>query len=325
MHPGTFTVLKLARLFLIGFFAATSPVFAAERPVILTTIAQIGEPLGRIFSGCARVETLLGTGIDPHLYRLNRTDVAKALEADVIVANGLNLEAQMQSLFERLSATRPVIFAAELLSEIHIIRPDGRSADPHIWMDPNLWGAVLGKTSDELVKIWPRCKPTVANNKAIVIAEIEAVNQYGKSRVASIPEQARILITAHDAFGYFGRRYDLTVLSVQGLSTESEAGIAHIRDLVSIIADRKVGAVFVETSAPERSVDAVIEGARALGAAVEKGSPLFSDAMGSPNTYEGTYVGMIDHNITTIVRGLGGEAPMTGMQKRLAVPPRGES
>jgi manganese/zinc/iron transport system substrate-binding protein len=325
MQPGIFSVLRLARLCLIVFFAATSPAFAAERPIILTTIAQLGEPLGRIFSGCARVETLLGTGIDPHLYRLNRTDVAKALKADVIVANGLNLEAQMLSLFERLSTTRPVIFAAELLSEIHIIRPDGRSADPHIWMDPNLWAAVLGKTSDELVKIWPRCKPTVTNNKAIVIAQIEAVDQYGKSRVASIPEQARILITAHDAFGYFGRRYDLTVLSVQGLSTESEAGIAHIRDLVSIIAGRKVGAVFVETSAPERSVDAVIEGARALGAAVEKGSPLFSDAMGSSNTYEGTYVGMIDHNITTIVRGLGGEAPITGMQKRLAVPPRGES
>jgi manganese/zinc/iron transport system substrate-binding protein len=297
---------------------------AAERPNVLTTIAQIGEPLGRILHGCADVQTLLGPGVDPHLYRLTRTDVAKALRADAIVANGLNLEAQMQSLFGRLAPVKPVILASELLPEVKIIRPDGRSADPHIWMDPNLWAEVLSMTSSRLVEIWPSCEQIIVKNQSVVIAEIKAVDLYAESRLATVPEKARVLVTAHDAFGYFGRRYGLELLSVQGISTESEAGVAHIRKLVSVIAHQNIASVFVETSTPERAVDAVIEGARILGAQVRKGEPLFSDAMGPPNSYEGSYIGMIDHNVTTIVRGLGGNAPKNGMQALLAFLSEGE-
>jgi manganese/zinc/iron transport system substrate-binding protein len=315
---------RLLRSALIAFLATTSSAMAAERPNVLTTIAQIGEPLGRILHGCADVQTLLGPGVDPHLYRLTRTDVAKALRADAIVANGLNLEAQMQSLFSRLAAVKPVILASELLPEVKIIRPDGRSADPHIWMDPILWAEVLSMTSNRLVEIWPSCEQIIVNNQSVVIAEIKAVDLYAESRLATVPEKARVLVTAHDAFGYFGRRYGLELLSVQGISTESEAGVAHIRKLVSVIAHQNIASVFVETSTPERAVDAVIEGARILGAQVRKGEPLFSDAMGPPNSYEGSYIGMIDHNVTTIVRGLGGNAPKNGMQALLAFLPEGE-
>ena len=315
---------RLLRSALIAFLATTSSAMAAERPNVLATIAQIGEPLGRILDGCASVQTLLGPGVDPHLYRLTRTDVAKALKADAIVANGFNLEAQMQSLFGRLAPIKPVILASELLPEVKIIRPDGRSADPHIWMDPILWAEVLNITSNRFVEIWPSCEQIIVNNQSVVIAEIKAVDLYAESHLATVPEKARVLVTAHDAFGYFGRRYGLELLSVQGISTESEAGVAHIRNLVSVIAHRNIASVFVETSTPERAVDAVIEGARTLGAQVKKGEPLFSDAMGPPDSYEGSYIGMIDHNVTKIVRGLGGNAPKNGMQALLAFLPEGE-
>jgi len=290
----------------------------AGPPKLLVTIAQIGEPLGRILGDCAEVESLLGPGVDPHLYRLTRSDTAKALQADGIVANGLNLEAQMRTLFERLAKAKPVIFAGELLDEAQIMRPAGASPDPHIWMDPALWRQVLERTADRVASDWPECAPAIAKGAPPVLAEIEAVERYVAGELAKIPESARVLITAHDAFGYFGRRYGFEVRGVQGLSTESEAGVAHIRDLARLIADKRIQAVFAETSTADRAVEAVLEGAAALGAKAVKGPALFSDAMGPPGTYEGRYVGMMDHNATAIAAALGGKPPAKGMHGQLS-------
>lgn len=299
------------------------PFGASAQPKLLATIGQLGEPLARMLGDCAAVETLLGPGVDPHLYRLTRTDTAKALAADGIVASGLNLEAQMRDLFDRLAARKPVIYAAELLDDGDVLRTTG-APDPHVWMDPTLWSVVLGRSADRIVARWPSCAAAVAANRPEVMAEIDAADRYIEARLATVPAHARVLITAHDAFGYFGRRYDLEVLGVQGLSTESEAGVAHIRDLARLIAERPVRAIFAETSTAARAVDAVIEGARALGAVVAKGPALFSDAMGAPGSYEGVYVGMLDHNATAIARALGGDAPATGMQTRLTLLAREE-
>ena len=293
------------------------PATASAKPKILATIAQLGEPMSRILGDCATVETLLGPGVDPHLYRLTRSDVAKALQANGLMANGLNLEAQMRDMFDRLSARKPVIYAGELLDQAKIVLTGGVVPDPHIWMDPRLWAEALSASANAAAEAFPACAPHVAQNKAAVLAEIAAVDSYIEARVATLPPSVRVLATAHDAFGYFGKRYGMTVIGVQGISTESEAGVAHIRDMAQTIHDRQIAAVFVETSTAARAVEAVIEGARALGANVTKGPALFSDAMGPPGTYEGTYVGMMDHNATSIVRALGGNAPERGLNSRL--------
>lgn len=302
----------------------SSPPATAAQPKLLVTIAQLGEPLARLLDGCAEVETLLGPGVDPHLYRLTRTDTAKALAADGLVASGLNLEAQMRTLFDRLSARKPVVYAAELLEPEKIIHAAGAAPDPHVWMDPKLWSDALIRTAEAFATEWPACAPVLAANREPVLQEIAETDRYIVESLNSVPAAARLLITAHDAFGYFGRRYGLEVLGVQGLSTESEAGVAHIRSLAETIAGRGVGAVFVETSTADRAVEAVIEGARALGAQVDKGPALFSDAMGPPGTYEGRYVGMLDHNATAIARALGGTAPTAGLRGRLSLLPREE-
>lgn len=290
---------------------------AGDGPRLLVTIAQLGEPLGRILGDCAEVETLLGPGVDPHLYRLTRTDTAKALAADGIVSNGLYLEAQMRALFGRLSARKPIFYAGELVDAARLIHVAG-TPDPHIWMDPRLWSDVLDRTVEQIVARWPECAAAAHAAKPGVLQEIAAADAYVEAELAKIPAGARVLITAHDAFGYFGRRYGMEVRGVQGLSTESEAGVAHIRDLARLIAERKVRAVFAETSTAERAIEAVIEGAQAIGANVAKGPPLFSDAMGPPGSYEGRYVGMLDHNATAIARALGGDAPAGGMSGLLS-------
>lgn len=295
---------------------AMTAVAAETKPKLLATIAQIGDPLERILDGCAEVETLLGPGVDPHLYRLTRTDTAKALAADGILAAGLNLEAQMRDLFDRLASRKPVFYVGELLDDDDILKEAG-APDPHVWMDPTLWSEALTRASDKAAAAWPDCANAVAANRPAVLDEIAAVDRYMTEALASVPESGRVLITAHDAFSYFGRRYGVEVLGVQGLSTESEAGVAHIRTLAERIAKDKVRAVFVETSTSGRAVAAVIEGARALGADVSEGPALFSDAMGAPGTYEGGYVGMLDHNATAVVRALGGTAPTGGMNGRL--------
>ena len=291
---------------------------AEAKPKLLITIAQLGEPLGQMLGACADVETLLGPGVDPHLYRLTRTDTAKALAADGIIANGLNLEAQMRALFERLRTQKLVVYAGELAPPERLIRPDGVTADPHIWMDPTLWSDAIARAAAAVVDRFPGCGPAVQANQPAVLAEIADMAAYVEARIASIPAAGRVLVTAHDAFNYFGRRFDIEVLGVQGLSTESAAGVAHIRDLARVIAERRVRAVFAETSTAARAVEAVIEGARALGADVRKGSALFSDAMGAPGAYEGRYIGMLDHNATRIAVGLGGEAPPLGRHGLLA-------
>ena len=256
------------------------PVAAVQaKPKLLATIAQLGEPLARMLEGCAEVESLLGPGVDPHLYRLTRTDTAKALAADGIIANGLNLEAQMRVLFGRLATRKPVFYAAELLDTDRIIRPDGKAADPHVWMDPTLWSDALAKTAAAIAVKWPDCTDALATAGPMVLGEIATTDAYVEARLASVTASTRVLVTAHDAFGYYGRRYGLQVLGVQGISTESEAGVAHIRDLARLIFDRRVRAVFAETSTADRAVEAVIEGAVALGADVVKGPALFSDAM----------------------------------------------
>jgi manganese/zinc/iron transport system substrate-binding protein len=307
-------LLVLGALVLITAVAA-GPRAAMAKPLdVVATTGMIGDLIAVIAGPRANVKVLMGPGVDPHSYRQTRSDVVALGEADAVFYNGLYLEAQLEDLLVRLKGSKPVFALAESLPSDLLRESEdypGRF-DPHVWMVPALWTRVAVTARDALSQIDPDGAALYQQNAAAYIAELEALEIYQRERLASVPEGRRVLLSAHDAFGYFGREYGFEVIGVQGISTESEAGLARIAALVETIVERGLGAVFVESSVADRNIRAVIEGARARGADVALGGELFSDAMGAPGTYEGTYLGMIDHNATTITRALGGDAPRRG-------------
>jgi manganese/zinc/iron transport system substrate-binding protein len=264
------------------------------------------------------VETLLGEGVDPHLYRPTRADIARLLRADLVLYHGLGLEGRLRDAIGRVAASgRPVLAVGEAVPRDSLIIEEG-TPDPHVWMDPTLWGVAADAVAARLSALRPADAPAIQGNLAAFRAELAALESWARAAMATIPRERRVLVTAHDAFAYCGRRYGLAVEGIEGISTDSEAGVQRIRDLVDLLVARRIPAVFAETSVSDRNIRALIEGAAARGHRVALGGSLFSDAMGAPGTYEGTYIGMIDHNVTTIVRALGGEVAPRGFQGRLA-------
>jgi manganese/zinc/iron transport system substrate-binding protein len=305
--------------------AATLPYAAlANAPVqVVATTGMIADTASRIGGALVSVKGLMGAGVDPHSYRQTRQDIVAMTRADLVLWNGLYLEAQMEDFLLRLGKRQPVVTVTDLVqanaSDRLMANADYSGAfDPHIWMDPSLWVLVAERISSALTELRPEAADRFAANLATFRAELEALDAYGKDALAQVPEDSRLLITAHDAFSYFGRAYGLEVLGVQGISTDSEAGLHRIGELVDVLVNRKVNAVFVESSVSDRNMRALIEGAAARGHEVRLGGQLFSDAMGPDGTYEGTFVGMIDHNITTIARALGADVPQGGWSGKLS-------
>lgn len=303
---------------LIVLCAALTALPAHARKNVVTTIAQIGQPLAEIAAGKADIITLMGDGVDPHLYRLTRSDVAKINRADIIFYTGLHLEAQMLDMLKRYAARKPVIGIANSLMGKNLLLRDGKTHDPHVWMDPLLWAQALQVAVETLARQDPANAATYRTNAAAYFKKLQALDSRAGAAIATIPAASRALVSAHDAFGYFGRAYAIDVLAIQGVSTESEAGIRKIETLVDTLVKRRISAVFVETTVSTRNVRALIEGADAQGHVVRVGGSLFSDAMGARGGYTGTYLGMFDHNVTTIVRALGGKAPVQGLGGQLA-------
>lgn len=257
--------------------------------------------------------------MDPHLFRPTRADIARLLGADAVCANGHRLEGRMGDVLERVAAAgKPVVAIAESLPRERLrANPDyPDAADPHVWMDPTLWADAANAAGAVLTRMAPDARESFAGNLARFRARCLRLDAYAKEAVGSIPGNARVLVTAHDAFSYLGARYGLEIESIQGLSTEAEANLAAIEGLVRKLVERRVPAVFAETSVPDRAARALIEGAGARGHRVALGGNLFSDAMGRPGSHEGTHEGMIDHNITTIARALGGRVPPRGLNGR---------
>jgi manganese/zinc/iron transport system substrate-binding protein len=313
------SVAIAAAMVFAGAVLSAAPSPAAERLDIVTTTGMIADAVRAVAGERAEVQNLMGEGIDPHTYRQTRSDVVRLGQADMVFYNGLYLEAQLDELLGRLAERQPVIAVADALPREMLIEAVefGGQFDPHVWMDPSLWADVVTIIRDALSEHDPEARAIHEANADDYIAELRALAAYSRDVLDSVPQAARVLVTAHDAFGYFGRAYDFEVVGIQGLSTESEAGLRDIEDIVAMIVERGIGAVFIETSVPDRNVRALIEGARARGHDVVIGGELYSDAMGAPGTYEGTYVGMIDHNVTTIARALGGAAPELGMNGQL--------
>lgn len=313
-------------LAMLALLVMASPAAAqGKRPAVLATTGMVAD-LARAVSGeRAEVTALMGEGVDPHLYKPTRSDIAKLTRADVVLLNGLRLEGKMDEAFHRVaSAGKPVLAVAERVPKDQRLAPpefDGND-DPHVWMAPALWVHALDAARDALSSADPAGAETYARNADAYRKELLELDAYARRVLDSIPANARVLVTAHDAFGYLGRAYGIEVRGIQGVSTESEAGLKGIEELVALLAERKVPAVFPETSVSDRNVQALVEGAAARGHTVTLGGALFSDAMGAPGTYEGTYVGMIDHNVTLISRALGGNAPAGGFRGKLTLAQR---
>ncbi|MEM9122171.1 MAG: zinc ABC transporter substrate-binding protein [Pseudomonadota bacterium] len=286
---------------------------------VVCTTGMIGDAARAIAGERATVEQLMGSGIDPHAYRQTRTDIKSLVQSDLVLWNGLYLEAQMEEFLLQLGEKQSVVAVAEQVPEDLLIAHDDYEGrfDPHLWMDPARWARVVRAVADALVAADPGGADAYREGEAAYAAEVEAVGAYALEVLGSVPEPARVLISAHDAFNYFGDAYGYEVLGIQGISTESEAGLRRIEELVDLLVERKIPAVFIESSVSDRNVKALIEGAGAAGQPVTIGGELFSDAMGAPGTYEGTYPGMIDHNATLIARALGGEAPASGLHGKL--------
>jgi manganese/zinc/iron transport system substrate-binding protein len=315
-------MLGLAALAAIAILAAPSarPVLAQSRAInVVATTGMIADAARQVGGHLVEVRALMGPGVDPHAYRQTRTDIVALTKADLVLWHGLYLEAQMEDFMRDLARGRPVVAVAESLPKPLLLTHDiyADKFDPHVWMNPNLWSSVVIAVRNALITIKPDARGPFEANAAAHLKDIAELASYTTKVLSSIPAESRVLLTAHDAFNYFGSAYGFEVIGIQGISTESEAGLNRITELVELLVSRKVRAVFVESSVSDRNIRALIEGAAARGHTVAIGGELFSDAMGAEGTYEGTYLGMIDHNVTVIARALGGAAPERGMRSKL--------
>lgn len=300
---------------------------SAEPPKIqvVATVAMVADLVRNVGGPHVQVMQLMGPGVDPHLYKVTRDDVRAIFAGDVIFYSGLMLEGKMTHTLQQMALRKPVIGVAENLPTERLLadseaseQGEHHATDPHVWMDVSLWAETLPVVCNALIEIAPQYAEDFRANAQRYERELQALHQYGRETLRTISPQRRQLITSHDAFGYFGRAYGLKVRGVQGLSTDSEAGLMRINQLVDLIVGRQIAAVFVESSVPRKSLEAVIEGARARGHQVLIGGELYSDSGGAEGTYEGTYVGMMDHNFTHVARALGGSAPPRGLNGKLS-------
>ena len=287
---------------------------------ISATVGMIADVVRNVAGKRANVEGIIGEGVDPHLYKPTTSDIKALQGADVIFYNGLSLEGKMGDVLIRMGRVGKPVYAVteEILDQgDYVMTDEEEHYDPHVWMDVSGWIRAVDVVASGLSD-YDEAGADIYTAKASAFkAKLQQLDTYAKKVIASIPKDRRVLVTAHDAFGYMARSYDLDVRGIQGISTESEAGVKDIEDLVSFLVKRQIPAIFVESSVSDKNVKALAEGARAQGHEVVIGGELFSDAMGLTGTYEGTYIGMIDHNVTTIARALGGEAPAKGLNGKL--------
>ena len=283
---------------------------ANGRLKVVTTTGMIADLAKNIGGEHVQVRALMGPGVDPHLYKASEGDVQLLQGADVIFYNGLHLEAQMGKVLERLNefGIRTVAVTDKVDRSLLQSPPEfAGNYDPHIWFDVTLWMQAAEQVKETLIEVDPENAAAYETNAGTHLAALEELHQYVLDQANSIPVEQRVLITAHDAFNYFGRAYGFQVRGLQGISTEAQAGTADVQALAGFIVENRIPAIFVESSVPQRNVEAVQAAVQAQGFDVKIGGSLFSDAMGTEGTPEGTYLGMVRHNIDTIVNALVGD------------------
>ncbi|MDQ3656652.1 MAG: zinc ABC transporter substrate-binding protein [Chloroflexota bacterium] len=281
-----------------------------KRRVVATT-GQVGD-LARIIGGeFTDVKALMGPGVDPHLFKASEGDVIDLIESDIIMYSGLHLEGGLGEVLEQAAKRIPVSEVSDGVPEDQLIQPEDDAfdgnPDPHFWFDPTLWAHAADETARALGGLDSDNVDAYLANAEACKAELMELDAYAMEQFSRIPAQSRILVTAHDAFGYLGRRYGLDVVGLQGISTATEAGVRDVQSIADLLVANKVKAIFVETSVPERTIEAVQVASRDRGWEVAIGGSLYSDAMGDEGTEEGTYLGMMRYDVDTIVAGLSGE------------------
>lgn len=303
---------SVAAIALLGLLAGCGTQEAATKPArsgkvkVLATTGMIADIAKYVGGEQAEVEGLMGAGVDPHLYKANESDIRKMAAAEIIFYNGLNLEGKMGDIFVRMARKKPAIAVTELIDEKLLREPPEMEGhhDPHVWFDVLLWSKAVSRVGEGFAEIDPPNRQAYLSRAAEYTRKFEELHAWCRSEIALIPKEQRVLVTAHDAFGYFGRAYDIEVKAIQGISTESEASLKEINGLIDVIVQRKVKAVFVESSVPRKNIEALVEGCKARGHALKIGGELFSDALGESGSPEGTYIGMVKHNVSTIVNAL---------------------
>ncbi len=299
-------LLLILSLAIAGCGGNDKPADTGKLYVVATTM-QVGDLIRVIGAEHVELSVLMGPGIDPHQYKASAGDVDRLTQADLIVYNGLHLEAKMGEVLERLNSRKPTLAAAEAVPEAELIVLDG-AHDPHLWFDVARWRLALDAVAAKLAEVDPEHAAHYQTNATAYRAQLTELDEYCRAQISRIQPQQRMLITAHDAFNYLGRGYGLEVVGLQGISTVTEAGTADVQNLAALIASRKIPALFMETSVSPRAIEAVREAVRAKGFEVVVGGEIYSDAMGDSGTPQGTYLGMVRHNVDTIVSALtGGE------------------
>jgi manganese/zinc/iron transport system substrate-binding protein len=265
---------------------------------------MVADLVNNIGAGHVEITTLMGAGVDPHLYKASPADVTALQRADIIFYSGLHLEGKLSEILERMHDRKPTVAVAEVIAENNIRRDEHGAADPHVWFDVALWSVASGAVLDALAAFDPPHAEEYQKNAEEYQFKLAELHAEVTDALKTIPAERRVLVTAHDAFHYFGDEYGVEVRAIQGISTDSEAGVKQVKELVDFLAERKIKAVFVETSVAEENIKSLVEGCQARGHDVKIGGTLFSDAMGDAGTPEGTYEGMVRANVKTIVEAL---------------------
>ncbi len=310
----------LSTLFLAGCPDSASGPPKPRGPLsIVTTTGMVTDMVRGIVGDKAEVIGLMNEGVDPHLYKPTVADTGRLLKADVIVYSGLHLEGRMEEAFEQAERRGiRVIAVTGGLAPHEVLHPSGSEhPDPHVWGNAELWGRCAEYVGRRLAEFDAANADAFKARAVAYQGRLNVMHGFAEKAVASIPEGQRHLVTAHDAFSYFSHAYKIPVRSVQGITTDSEPGVKDIVDLRKFLVENKIPAIFIETSVNARMLQAVVEGAQEDGWAVKVSGTLYSDAMGKEGSYEGTYEGMFDHNVTTITRALGGNAPEAGLNGKL--------
>lgn len=274
---------------------------------VVTTTTMITDLVKNIGGDAINVQGLMGSGVDPHLYKASEGDVSKLVNADVIFFNGLHLEGKLVEVFEKMeSPTKKPVALAETLDKSKLIGSDyfASNYDPHVWFDINYFKQFAKRVTQVLIEKDPNNAKVFTDNEAKYLAELDKLQKDVQGVVDALPRKKRILVTAHDAFNYFGEAYRFRVVGLQGLSTATEAGVQDVQKLSNFIIDNDVKAIFVESSVPRRTIEALQAAVKSKGQDIKIGGTLYSDALGDAETVEGTYIGMYRYNIKTIVSAL---------------------
>jgi len=274
----------------------------SDAPYILASTGMLHDVIQHIVGDSIPVQVLMNPGVDPHLYKASLGDLAKIMEAKIVFYNGLHLEGKLSNIFEKQSRIKPVIGLGNYLK--NPIKLSADTYDPHIWFDVQNWIDITDIARDSLIQLYPHNRLYFSENAKAYKAELQALHEWVKTRIQTLPPDKRIMVTAHDAFNYFGRAYGIQVRGLQGISTLTDFGLRDVSDLVHFIVENKVPAVFVESSVSAKAIHAVVTGAQSKGQQVRIGGSLYSDAMGAAGTTAGTYIGMVKHNVNTIVSAL---------------------